>query len=269
MKTIQELADIGAKAASEKLATLKGGGSGLLLAISPNSSGWSNDQPAREAFAQAVIDAFLDGVGDVPSVDECREMFDAEPSHKELQGLSVVLAAVAKTTRNWQIAASARERMLEERVKDLEAMNKRQRDDMADVANRLGVYEHISTSDVKIHDLNAIIQRQEAYFDEIKAERDKAESQLAALVGAVQSNILGRHPLKYLCLQFRGIAGHLPVREWFKRIKAALPPVVDKEREAFEEWAKTPLLRNGGSYDNTQTQAAWAAWQAARKQPAS
>jgi len=62
---------------------------------------------------------------------------------------------------------------------------------------------------------------------------------------------------------------HGGYREW--RVKPEAPPFLagDKEREAFEEWAKTPLLRNGGSYDNTQTQAAWAAWQAARKQPAS
>lgn len=205
MKTIQELAGIGAKAASEKLATLKGGGSGLLLAISPNSSDWSNDQPAREAFAQAVIDAFLDGVGDVPSVDECREMFDAEPSHKELQGLSVVraaiLTAVAKTTRNWQIAASARERMLEERVKELEAMNKRQRDDMAEA--RLAELE----------------------WRPISVKPTKEDADARGMVIVMKDREIGTVGWQ---------------SDWLNEAQmwrpAALPPVADKEREAFEAW---------------------------------
>lgn len=70
MKTIQELAEIGAKAATNFL------GSYMMLVNDghPNYGG-ERESKAREAFAQAVIDAFLDGIGDVPSVDECTNLF--------------------------------------------------------------------------------------------------------------------------------------------------------------------------------------------------
>lgn len=65
--------------------------------------------------------------------------------------------------------------------------------------------------------------------------------------------------------------------DWLNEVQmwrpAALPPVVDKEREAFEAWAAlhSHNLEVGNEkdrYTHPRTDTAWAAWQAARKQPA-
>ena len=52
MKTIKELADIGAAAALDLI-------DGVSLSVSPTSGYWYKEEPARQAFAQAVRDAVL------------------------------------------------------------------------------------------------------------------------------------------------------------------------------------------------------------------
>lgn len=60
MKTIEELANLGAAAAALKNPET------FLIGISPESQFWKGDQPAREAFARAVRDAVL---ADQPAAD--------------------------------------------------------------------------------------------------------------------------------------------------------------------------------------------------------
>jgi hypothetical protein len=74
MKTIEELANLGAAAAALKNPET------FLIGISPESQFWKGDQPAREAFARAVRDAVLadQPAADVPTWRPIAELPDDE-----------------------------------------------------------------------------------------------------------------------------------------------------------------------------------------------
>lgn len=258
MKTIKELADIGAKAASKFLIDRFDDANPCTVA------------EANEAFAQAVIDAY------------CKDDDMLKKRVHELMAIvtnSIEMVNTPGTTAE-TLAAAINAKIMERDkfhgetiakydaaicdVKRLEKMNKNQAEDMRDIANRLGIFDGIGTNEVKAAVTNmkdALTRTRTEYLKQcdeteaVAAKLQAAESRLASLTQRIR-DFAGK-----LCMENQGVFAGRMMREL---------DIEDKERKEFESYAFNErglaLEKANGQYEDGATVEAWESWQAARKQ---
>jgi len=318
---IKELADIGARAAfnlnAKHLENFA-----EELTVGPLSLAYSRQQPAREAFAQAVIDAYRKSVDEPAPVKEKW----AEEKTAFAKGLKIEYRSrycngvggweligepswldhneyrIAPSQESNESAFDQERRFHAEtkaKLKDLERWKQEQLevestwDDQA-VAKEIGltvgksirpaILPFIQETKAKLKECENQLQyigdicdnqdgggtvakcierkvlRLYREHDDTNAKLASAEAKLAELVKAASFKIAGMTPYEYLCYQFPAVVGHSPFRVWFFDLNAALPTVVDEERQEFEAW----MQERGDGFFPVTEEACYEIWKAAR-----
>lgn len=302
MNTIDytKLGVIGAEAAYQAAKTA-GKKSAWLMAVHDGLEGtqigfaaFRGDEPARTAYAEAVVRAYLEQVGEgFPIVGDCLQAMSTSPTTGQ----------AIEAIRRLMLAAFARkmqavEKELGEEVKEACATVAKQCAEIGRLMVELGqaqamvgVYkgygEDIKTQITPLqqrnHELNELLAEAVAKLATVTAERDRMQwrpvsekptRQDADASGNVESITPKGRILLRMFSSWPWELNHTTAHEvthWRPFCPPPAPSAEDAERERFEIWAatssfghdltRTPCRKH---YNSALTSEAWELWQAAR-----